>query len=154
MAEMYDDGYETEATHVSVIAINPDGKIPMALQLRNDAWSLPKGGREEDETATEAAYREFTEETGIAPSRLERLELLDTALRYSIGRAVTHHMAYFTGTTFARRDLTPRGRDIVAGRWFTPEEALDNLGNPVDRSILQGAIPHLKEMAAFLRGER
>jgi putative (di)nucleoside polyphosphate hydrolase len=32
---------------------------------RNDAWQLPQGGLEEEETASEAALRELQEETGL-----------------------------------------------------------------------------------------
>lgn len=51
------------------------------------AWSVPKGEYEPDETAWDAARREFQEELGIAPPEGEAIELGE--VRQSNGKVVT-----------------------------------------------------------------
>jgi predicted NUDIX family NTP pyrophosphohydrolase len=51
------------------------------------AWSVPKGEYEPDETAWDAARREFQEELGIAPPDGEAIELGE--VRQSNGKVVT-----------------------------------------------------------------
>jgi predicted NUDIX family NTP pyrophosphohydrolase len=51
------------------------------------AWSVPKGEYEPDETAWDAARREFQEELGLAPPEGEAIELGE--VRQSSGKVVT-----------------------------------------------------------------
>ncbi len=51
------------------------------------AWSVPKGEYEPDETAWDAARREFQEELGLAPPEGEAIELGE--VRQSNGKVVT-----------------------------------------------------------------
>jgi predicted NUDIX family NTP pyrophosphohydrolase len=51
---------------VEVLVAHPGG--PIWARRDSGAWSLPKGAIDEGESALEAAYREFLEETGhVAP---------------------------------------------------------------------------------------
>jgi predicted NUDIX family NTP pyrophosphohydrolase len=51
------------------------------------AWTVPKGEYEPDETAWDAARREFQEELGLAPPEGEAIELGE--VRQSSGKVVT-----------------------------------------------------------------
>ncbi len=49
----------------SVLLVHPGG--PYYVRRDDGCWSIPKGGREEQEEGLAAARREFTEETGHRP---------------------------------------------------------------------------------------
>ncbi len=51
---------------LEVLLAHPGG--PFWSQRHAGAWTIPKGGRDEDETPLEAAIREFREETGFEPA--------------------------------------------------------------------------------------
>ena len=62
-----------------VVVRDNEGTIEVALiRVRNlkgkDVWALPKGGREPDETAEQAAVREVHEETGLQADVVEPLD--------------------------------------------------------------------------------
>jgi len=62
---------------VVLIPVMDDGRLVMIRQyrhsVRRDLWELPAGNIEAGESAEAAARRECEEETGLAPSRVERL---------------------------------------------------------------------------------
>ena len=58
--------YRRRANDVEVLLGHPGG--PYWTARDDGAWSIPKGGVHEGEDALDAAIREFTEETGFAPS--------------------------------------------------------------------------------------
>lgn len=54
-----------------IMLVNNDNQIFVGQRLDNpnsDAWQMPQGGIDAGETAQQAALRELTEETGIAPN--------------------------------------------------------------------------------------
>jgi predicted NUDIX family NTP pyrophosphohydrolase len=51
---------------LEVLLVHPGG--PFWANKDGGAWSIPKGEHDEDEDAQACAIREFTEETGSAPS--------------------------------------------------------------------------------------
>jgi predicted NUDIX family NTP pyrophosphohydrolase len=55
--------YRRTGPSLQVLLAHPGGP----LHARKDVWGLPKGLYDESETPLAAAYREFTEEIGIAP---------------------------------------------------------------------------------------
>jgi len=61
------------------------------------AWSIPKGEFAEDESALEAALREFGEELGVDPPDVDYAELGTFA--YASGKRVTVFVADGTGFT-------------------------------------------------------
>ena len=74
------------APSVVLIPVLDDGRVVMIRQFRHsggrDLWEMPAGGIEPGESAEAAASRECEEETGLAPSRLERLGALFPAPGY------------------------------------------------------------------------
>ena len=51
---------------VGIMLLNPDGQVLVAQRIdqRAEAWQMPQGGVEDDETPREAALRELEEEIG------------------------------------------------------------------------------------------
>ncbi|MGX9888224.1 NUDIX domain-containing protein [Streptomyces sp. NPDC002276] len=60
---------------------------PLFARRDAGAWSVPKGEYEPDETAWDAARREFEEELGLAPPEGEAIELGE--VRQTNGKVVT-----------------------------------------------------------------
>ncbi len=57
--------YRQRDGHVEVLLAHPGG--PYWASLDEGAWTIPKGGLHDGESALEAAMREFEEETGFTP---------------------------------------------------------------------------------------
>jgi predicted NUDIX family NTP pyrophosphohydrolase len=62
-----------------VLLVHPGG--PFWARRDEGAWSIPKGELEEGEEPLVAAYREFTEEIGVAPPDGDPLPLGEVRLR-------------------------------------------------------------------------
>jgi len=58
--------FRRAGTEVEVLLAHPGG--PYWQDRHEGAWTIPKGGIHDGERASEAAAREFTEETGILPA--------------------------------------------------------------------------------------
>ena len=72
---------------VVLIPILDDGRVVMIRQFRysvgRDLWELPAGNVDAGESVEAAAFRECEEETGLAPSRVDKLGALFPAPGYS-----------------------------------------------------------------------
>ena len=57
---------------VGILLLNPRREVLVAqrLDFRSDAWQMPQGGIDADETPLEAAWREMKEEIGTDRARL------------------------------------------------------------------------------------
>ncbi|MBZ6377498.1 RNA pyrophosphohydrolase [Pacificimonas flava] len=66
--------------------LNAENRVFTARRLDNpaDYWQMPQGGIDPGESPREAAFRELTEETGIAPDRAELLAESGGWLHYSL----------------------------------------------------------------------
>ncbi|MCW3104781.1 MAG: hypothetical protein JWO09_3221 [Bacteroidetes bacterium] len=97
-------------------------------------WSLPKGMKDGEETAYDAAIRELKEETGIDASKLN---LLQTAalppVRYKKQNKVLESFLLITDTslqdhTFVCNSLTKSGiPEIDRWAWVAPEQLASRL---------------------------
>ena len=56
------DGYRA---NVGIVITNEKKQILLAKRFKQDAWQLPQGGIDQDETELEALYRELEEEVGL-----------------------------------------------------------------------------------------
>jgi 8-oxo-dGTP pyrophosphatase MutT (NUDIX family) len=66
-----------QADYVSIVALTPDGRIPIVRQYRPAAeaftWELPAGMVDPGEDPAECCRRELLEETGLAARAIRRL---------------------------------------------------------------------------------
>ncbi|HET8636167.1 MAG TPA: NUDIX domain-containing protein [Acidobacteriaceae bacterium] len=122
--------YRRSGSEFEVFLVHPGG--PFWAKKDKGAWTVPKGEYGPDEDALEAAYREFTEETGFTPTG-PFVEL--GTVRQKSGKVVT--VWAFEGdcdpnqliSNTCEIEWPPRsGRrmeipEIDRGRWFTIEQA-------------------------------
>jgi len=71
---------------VGVMLLNSEGKAFVGARIDNsdEAWQMPQGGIDEGEEPWETALRELEEETGIAPSLVERVAACPERLKYDL----------------------------------------------------------------------
>ncbi|MEM6679528.1 MAG: RNA pyrophosphohydrolase [Pseudomonadota bacterium] len=71
---------------VGLMLLDGRGHIFAGQRVDNhaDAWQMPQGGIDKGESPREAALRELTEETGIAPERVEILRESDRWHEYDL----------------------------------------------------------------------
>lgn len=97
------DGYRPG---VGMVVSNRRRQVLWARRIgRRDAWQLPQGGIDHDESPEDTLYRELREELGLSPEAVEVLGSTSGWLRYDIPRQ------------FRRRDRSP----VCVGqkqRWF------------------------------------
>jgi putative (di)nucleoside polyphosphate hydrolase len=93
---------------VVIVIRNAHGEV-MAFERADapGAWQLPQGGLNEDETVTEAAWRELAEETALTPSDVRLVD------------AHPHWTVYEWPPELAEERARRKGRDVLgqAHRW-------------------------------------
>ncbi len=82
--------------NVGIILCNDEGRLFWAKRVGQDAWQFPQGGIRENESPTEAMYRELWEETGLQPEHVEIIGVTRKWLRYRLPKR------------FIRRNSHPR----------------------------------------------
>ena len=144
---------EIDRKIVSGIVFSKDGKVLMGLKdpaaggVYTDAWHIPGGGLQDDESLEVALARELKEEVGIDvadASRVVKVETLGhgTAEKtLSDGERVLCHMEFnrfevHLGKNAEDIKLTSES-DLVELRWFTPEELLDVKQIPGGREFFE-----------------
>ena len=138
----------TFRANVGLVVLDPAGKV---LLLRREdhpeAWQLPQGGIEPDETPTEAAWRELAEETGLTDGHdVELDKVMDHWLGYELpehlrsaktGRGQVQLWHIFR-LTRADPQVTP-GIEFTAYRWADWDDAIANVvpfRQPIYRQVL------------------
>ncbi len=109
-------------------------------------WSLPKGHIEAGETAEQAAVREIREETGIEGRILDELGAIDfwfMASRARIHKTVHHYLLAATGGALSNADV-----EVEEARWFTLDDAAEQVAYPDERELLLAAMTWLDEHPA------
>ena len=75
------EGYRA---NIGIVITNEKKQILLAKRYKQDAWQLPQGGIDKDETELEALYRELEEEVGLAPEQVSLLAKTPKWLRYEL----------------------------------------------------------------------
>ena len=71
---------------VGVMLLNRSDEVWVGARIDNpdDAWQMPQGGIDDGEDPWATALRELQEETGIAPTLVERIAECPERLRYDL----------------------------------------------------------------------
>ena len=132
---------------VDVVVFNSQtGRLHVLLIQRaqepfQDAWALPGGFVDMDESLEEAAGRELAEETGVEGVDLEQLQTYGDPNRDPRGRVIS--VAYCTLLPSKNIQHIQGGSDASQARWF-PVDELPNLA--FDHSkILADALNWVKD---------
>ena len=131
---MKDIGYRPA---VAVMLINGKGQVWVGQRLDNalDAWQMPQGGLDPDESPLEGAYRELEEETGISRGLVEIIAQAKQELLYDLpedligkvwkepwrGQRQTWFLARFLGTD-ADVNIATAAPEFRAWKWAEPAE--------------------------------
>ena len=75
------DGYRA---NVGIVITNEKKQILLAKRFRQDAWQLPQGGIDKNETELDALYRELQEEVGLDSSHVTLIAKTPKWLRYEL----------------------------------------------------------------------
>ena len=75
------EGYRA---NIGIVITNEKKQILLAKRYKQDAWQLPQGGIDKNETELEALYRELEEEVGLAPEQVSLLAKTPKWLRYEL----------------------------------------------------------------------
>jgi ADP-ribose pyrophosphatase len=109
--------------YVVVLAVTPDGRIPLVRQYRpaveNFTLELPGGIREVGEDAATTARRELLEETGFLTRAVYSLGFTKT----DAARLSSHLHSYFVETAAQVPDYKPEEGVVV--HLVTPSELVD-----------------------------
>jgi predicted NUDIX family NTP pyrophosphohydrolase len=131
------------APELEVLLVHPGG--PFWAKKDLGAWSIPKGEHDEDEDARACAIREFTEETGGAPSPGE-LDDLGTVTQKA-GKVVQAWAlegdldpASIRSNTFSMQWPPRSGRmqefpEVDRAEWFALDAARERI-NPAQAAFL------------------
>ena len=108
----------------------------LILHKSGNYWSFPKGHKEEGETPRQTAIRELKEETGL--DVVEFLPCKPFSEEYSFmreGVKVHKKVEYFLA--FVSKDVSLQKKEILDGKWFTIEQAVQVMTFPQSRSLCE-----------------
>ena len=95
-----------------------------ARLISDGRWTWPKGKIEKGETPEQAAIREIREETGLKDIELV-CKIGDVKYFYSLKAELIFKTVYvYLFKHIGREALKILHKEIEAGAWFTPDEAL------------------------------
>ena len=146
---------------VGMMLINGEGLVWVGRRIdnRDEAWQMPQGGLDKGEEPWAGALRELEEETGIAPSLVERLADHPQQLRYDIpdaialklwkgkyvGQVQDWFLARFTGTD-ADVNIATEHPEFSHWQWVEPRllpELIVPFKRDMYRAILAGFADHI-----------
>lgn len=147
--------------NVGLMLIAPDRRIFVGRRARKpsgqlDAWQMPQGGVDDDETPVEAACRELWEEVGTTKALLlresarwliydvpETLRPVHWKGRWH-GQAQRWFALAFTGTD-SDIDIDAHDKEFDAWQWMTAGEMLD-LIVPFKRPTYAAVVEEFKDL--------
>lgn len=113
------------AADIVLLASKNDEPHVLLIQRKNPpyqgCWALPGGMVKTDENSKQAAHRELAEETGLAVSALQRVDVYDEPQRDPRGRVVS--VAYVAVLEEACEPTA--GDDAAAARWVPVAPVLE-----------------------------
>lgn len=144
-----------------IMLLNDARHVFVGQRLDNalDAWQMPQGGIDKGEDAQAAAFRELTEETGIAPHLAEVIARSEREHFYDLpphllgqmwggkfrGQRQTWFLMRFLGRD-SDIDITTHTQEFRAWRWAAPDQLVD-LIVPFKRELYANVVaefaPHL-----------
>ncbi len=142
--------YRTSEGAIDVLIVHPGG--PFWARKDDGAWSIPKGEYDDSEDVQAVAYREFSEELGLAAPVGEPLEL--GTIKQPSGKTVTVFalegdldLTGFSSNTFTMAWPPKSGKltefpEIDRAEWM-----------PIDRArtkLLKGQVPFLDLLLAHV----
>ena len=146
---------------VGIMLLNAHGLawVGRRIDNRDEAWQMPQGGLDEGEEPWAGALRELEEETGIAPSLVERIADHPQQLRYDIPDAIAASLwggkwkgqiqdwflARFTGSD-DDVDIATAHPEFSHWQWVDPQllpELIVPFKRDMYRAILDGFADHL-----------
>ncbi|MBT6327072.1 MAG: RNA pyrophosphohydrolase [Candidatus Thioglobus sp.] len=80
---------ESYRANVGIVITNDKQQILLAKRYQQDAWQLPQGGIDKNETELEALFRELDEEVGLSSKHVEVIAKTPKWLRYDLPE---HHI--------------------------------------------------------------
>lgn len=98
-------------------------------------WGFPKGHVEGEETETETAVREISEETGLT---VRFIPPFRAVTRYSPREGVTKDAVYFLAE-YTDGDITLQQSEVAASEWLEYSAAFERVTNSGDKDILKKA---------------
>jgi putative (di)nucleoside polyphosphate hydrolase len=76
-----DDGYRA---NVGIVLTNNKQQVLLAKRFKQDAWQLPQGGIDSNESELDALFRELSEEIGLKSEHVNVLAKTPKWLRYKL----------------------------------------------------------------------
>ncbi|MBM3508374.1 MAG: RNA pyrophosphohydrolase [Alphaproteobacteria bacterium] len=144
---------------VGIMLLDASGRVFVGRRTdtESEAWQMPQGGIDADETARAAAHREMREEIGtdnaafIAESRRWYRYDLPPPLQRKLwgGRYVGQTQKWFAFRfrgTDAEIDLGTHHREFVAWRWV-PVDDLACLIVPFKRAVYAAVVEEFRDLA-------
>lgn len=126
---------------------DPRGRICLVRPVGRGLWALPKGHADPGETPEQAALREVREETGFHP----RLGEYVGHVAYSFplrrkGRDYSvHKVVRFWAMPLVHAEGVGHDQEMEAAAFFGAEAALEKLGYPQERALLEAWLARREE---------
>ena len=134
----------------SLVTIYRDSELFRSLRdTKNlkgkETWALPKGGREDDETAEDAAVREVREETGIEAEIVEPLEDITYWFVWPPEQVRYRKTVHLYLMRALGGDVSLHDNEVEEVRFVPLEEAERMVSYRTDRNVLRTALDHVRD---------
>lgn len=96
-------------------------------------WGFPKGRRNINESDMMAAFREFSEESGVPTHSLVLMTHKPFDEVFSGSNGVRYRHVYYVAREAADTAVAPAADEVRAARWMTHREAVDKFRDSVER---------------------
>lgn len=120
--------FNTRYSTLSVIGINAKGQVLLIKRHRNPeagCWALPGGYLDWNETVSQAATREFKEETGIILPKVSFFKLYDNIHRDKDGRQNVDHC--FIAKVPKDQSINIDPDEVETAQWFSFNNLPENI---------------------------